>query len=172
MQRILISACLLGAKVRYDGQDRLCDDPRIARWQAEGRLVSFCPEVAGGFPTPRAPAEIEGEGGGQAVLSGQARVLEDTGRDVSDGFIAGAQAALQQALESGCTYALLTDGSPSCGSRFLYDGSFGGQRIDGQGVTAALLSEHGIRVFAEHQIAALEDRLQSSSDSAPREARA
>ena len=56
MQRILISACLLGAKVRYDGSDRLCDDPRTARWQAEGRLVPFCPEVAGGFPTPRAPA--------------------------------------------------------------------------------------------------------------------
>lgn len=56
MQRILISACLLGAKVRYDGGDRLCDDPRIARWQAEGRLAPFCPEVAGGFPTPRAPA--------------------------------------------------------------------------------------------------------------------
>ena len=105
-------------------------------------------------------------------MSGQARVLEDTGRDVSDGFIAGAQAALQQALESGCTYALLTDGSPSCGSRFLYDGSFGGQRIEGQGVTAALLSEHGIRVFAEHQIAALERELRSSVDATASEASA
>lgn len=170
MQRILISACLLGAKVRYDGSDRLCGDPRLARWNAEGRLVSFCPELAGGFATPRAPAEIMGEGGGQAVLSGQAQVLEDSGRNVSVGFVAGAQAALQQALDEGCAYALLTDGSPSCGSSLLYDGSFAGKRIAGQGVTAALLESHGIRVFSEHEIAALESELQYAAAIRPGEA--
>ncbi|HIP78065.1 MAG TPA: DUF523 domain-containing protein, partial [Kiloniellaceae bacterium] len=81
------------------------------------------------------------------------------GADVTAAFRAGAEAALAAARDAGCRYALLTDGSPSCGATFIYDGAFDGRRVDGQGVVAALLEAQGIRVFAEHQIADLERAL-------------
>jgi uncharacterized protein YbbK (DUF523 family) len=152
VQQVLVSACLLGEPVRYDGGHRFCDHPVMQRWRAQGRLVAFCPEAAGGFPTPRPPAEIVGL---QAalVLQGQARVLENTGRDVTAGFVAGAQAALAHAQALGITVAVLKDGSPSCGSGFIYDGSFTGTVRAGQvGVTTALLQAHGVAVFSETQL--------------------
>ncbi len=155
MQKILVSACLLGRPVRYDGGSKRLDDALLAAWQAEGRLVPVCPEVMAGLPTPRLPAEIEAGAGGAAVLAGRARILDSTGGDVTAAFRAGAEAALATAREAGCRYALLTDGSPSCGATFIYDGTFGGNRVDGQGVVTALLEAQGICVFAEHQIAEL-----------------
>ncbi|CAJ0812301.1 DUF523 domain-containing protein [Ralstonia flaminis] len=152
MQRVLVSACLLGQPVRYDGGTVVTEGGILARWQMEGRIVPMCPEMAGGLPVPRLPAEIHGEGGGAAVLRGAARVVEHHGHDVTDAFVQGAQRALEAAREAGVQVAVLTERSPSCGSTFLYDGTFSSQLQPGEGVTAALLRQHGIRVFSQHQL--------------------
>lgn len=156
--KVLISACLLGHAVRYDGKGKPLSHPAIERWKQQGRLVTICPEMAGGMPVPRPPAEIENGACGLDVLEGRARVLEVTGGDVTAEFIAGARKALAFAQENGCTYALLIDGSPSCGSVAIYDGSFSGIKHAGNGVTAALLQKAGIAVFSHTDIDAL-DRL-------------
>jgi uncharacterized protein YbbK (DUF523 family) len=157
--RVLISACLLGRKVRYDGSDKLSGSPALSRWQAEGRLVPLCPEVAAGFPTPRPPAEIVGGGDGSAVLTGAAEVVEDNGRRVTDLYLEAGRIAVDLALREGCRFALLTDGSPSCGSSFIYDGSFSGARVRGRGTTTAALEAAGVRVFSELQIEELGELL-------------
>ncbi|HUH48839.1 MAG TPA: DUF523 domain-containing protein [Mycoplana sp.] len=157
--RILISACLMGRPVRYNGAAKPLLHEAIARWQAEGRLVMVCPELAGGFAVPRPPAEIEGAMTGNEVLNGVARVVEATGGDVTTGFVEGALRALEIARENDCRYALLIDGSPSCGSGFVYDGSFSGKRLAGAGVTAACLKRHGIAVYADTEIDRLVARL-------------
>ena len=156
MGKILVSACLLGRPVRYDGKGKPLGHPALARWQADGMVVGFCPEQAGGLPTPRPPAEIEAGMTGEDVLAGRARVLEVTGGDVTAEFIEGGEKAVAFARENGCTHALLIDGSPSCGSGFLYDGSFSGIRHPGEGVTAALLRRAGIAVFSDREIETLE----------------
>ena len=149
--RVLVSACLLGRPVRYDGRGAPRVHPVLARWQAEGRVVAICPEMAGGLPTPRPPAEITHGDGGARVLDGLARVIDITGADVTTPFVTGAQAALDAARQHGITLAVLKEGSPSCGSGYIYDGSFSGQRLAGQGVTAALLAAAGVRVFSEQE---------------------
>ncbi|SEG94633.1 Uncharacterized conserved protein YbbK, DUF523 family [Thermomonospora echinospora] len=149
MEKILVSGCLMGQRVRYDGRDKLRDDELLNRWRAEGRLVSCCPEVGGGLPVPRRPAEITGAGGGPAVLDGTARVLTDTGEDVTDAFLLGAHRALETARQANARLAVLKESSPSCGSTRIYDGAFTGHLSPGTGVTTALLERHGIRVFSE-----------------------
>lgn len=151
MIRVLVSSCLLGNPVRYNGSDAPSDKTILSRWKDEGRLVHFCPEIAAGFPTPRPPAETVG-GDGKLVLIGKARVLEDTGSDVTEMFIDGAKQALAFAKNNDVRIAILTDGSPSCGSTFVYDGHFTGKEIPGKGVTAELFEQNGIHVFSEHQI--------------------
>ncbi|THV23222.1 DUF523 domain-containing protein [Peteryoungia ipomoeae] len=158
--KILISACLLGRPVRYDGKGKPLQDPLIERWKAEGRLVGFCPEQAGGLPTPRPPAEIEGGMNGQDVLAGRARVLEVTGGDVTAEFVEGGKRAVAFAREQGCGLALFIDGSPSCGSGFIYDGSFSGNRHPGFGVTAALMRQMGIEVFSDRELDRLAARVE------------
>ncbi|MFC4531250.1 DUF523 domain-containing protein [Sphaerisporangium dianthi] len=153
MERILVSACLVGRPVRFDGRAKTLDDTLLARWRAEGRLVAFCPEVEGGLPVPRPPAEIEGGAGGAAVLSGVARVLTPDGADVTRHFLAGARSALDVARSTGIKLAVLKEGSPSCGSLRIHDGAFRGRVTPGAGVTAALLEAHGIRVFGEDRLA-------------------
>jgi uncharacterized protein YbbK (DUF523 family) len=150
--KILISACLLGHAVRYDGKGKPLVHPAIDRWREEGRLVTICPELAGGMSVPRPPAEIENGMTGADVLAGRARVVEITGGDVTAEFMAGASQALAFAEAHGCTHALLIDGSPSCGSGFIYDGSFQGRKQAGNGVTAALLESAGISVFSDRRI--------------------
>jgi uncharacterized protein YbbK (DUF523 family) len=150
--KILVSSCLLGEPVRYHGGDALCTHEIVERWKAEGRLVPLCPETAGGLPIPRPPAEIIG-GDGADVLRGKAYVGDSTGVDVTPAYLRGARAVLTAALGDGVRLAVLKDGSPSCGTTYIYDGSFRGQRDAGRGVTAALLSEAGIRVFSDHQVA-------------------
>lgn len=150
--KLLVSACLLGKPVRYDGTAKTLRDDALSRWLREGRVVAVCPELLGGLPTPRPPAEIADALGGQAVLDGLGRVMEVGGTDVTAAFIDGALAALNLALDHGCRFALLIDGSPSCGSALVYDGSFTGHRNAGEGVTAALLRRHGVTVFAPDRI--------------------
>ncbi len=159
-QNILIRACLLGNPVRYNGTDLLLDHPLIKQWEKEGRLVSICPEVAGGLTTPRAPAEIV-KGNGAAVLSGKYKVIDNTNKDVSKAFFLGASKALQKAKENHCIAAILTERSPSCGSSIIYDGGFSGVQKAGMGVTTALLEQNGIRVFNQYQLKELQLYIQS-----------
>ena len=151
MVKVLVSACLLGERVRYHGGDARCLSAILDRWTREGRLVPFCPEVAGGLPVPRPPAEIMA-GDGRAVLRGAAQVREQSGRDLTPFFLQGAQGALEAARAQGARVAVLKEGSPSCGTRSIADGRFEGARRPGPGVTAALLEEAGIRVFSEREL--------------------
>lgn len=161
MEKLLISACLLGQPVRYDGGAKTLHDPTLERWRREGRLVAACPEVQAGLSTPRPPAEIQG-GGGAAVLDGTARVIARDGEDVSELFMSGAEQALALCRRHRIRVAILTEASPSCGSSTLYDGSFTGNRVSGQGVTAALLERHGVRVFSQFELEQAERALQDS----------
>ncbi len=149
MQKILISSCLLGAKVRYNAEGKMIDDPRIQQWLNEKRFLMICPEMAGGLPTPRPAAEIK-----------QNRVMTKEGVDVTAQFQKGAEMALALCQQHGIQFALLKARSPSCGNAEIYDGSFQGKIITGKGMTAKLLSAHGIQVFNEDQLDALEMALQ------------
>ncbi|GIZ12501.1 DUF523 domain-containing protein [Pseudomonas sp. NCCP-436] len=150
MEKILVSRCLLGQRVRYDGGTH-GPFSELQRWQAEGRIVGLCPEVAGGLPTPRPPAEIR-DGRGAAVLDGQLPVLTNDGQDVTAAFVEGASQALALVRQHNIRMAVLKARSPSCGNEQTYDGSFSGTRVEGEGVTAALLRRHGIKVFHEGQL--------------------
>jgi len=150
-RKVLISACLIGERVRYDGQAKTCNDAILKRWLAQGRVVSICPEVAGGLPVPRQPAEISG-GRGKDVLNGCAHVISREGEEVTEAFIAGARLTGDLVRTKCAALAVLKDGSPSCGSNYIYDGTFSGRRIPGCGVPAALLIQQGIRVFSENEI--------------------
>lgn len=152
LPKVLVSACLLGQPVRYDGRSSGHPD-LLQLWQQQGRVVPLCPEVAGGLPTPRPPAEIPGGQGG-AVLDGEARVVTVQGEDVSAEFLAGARLALELVRRHGIRVAVLKSGSPSCGNRKVYDGTFSGSKIDGEGVTSALLRREGVQVFSELELEA------------------
>jgi uncharacterized protein YbbK (DUF523 family) len=152
MQSILVSACLLGHPVRYDGGRAEVESRILRQWLAEGRVVAVCPEVAGGLPTPRPPAEILRAAGGSLVLEGMATVVATAGQDVTASFVRGADHALAVARARGARIAVLKDGSPSCGTTYTYDGSFTGRRVPEPGVTAALLRGAGLRVFSEAQL--------------------
>ncbi|WP_421865465.1 DUF523 domain-containing protein [Motiliproteus sp.] len=152
MNLILVSRCLLGEPVRYDASPKTLEHPLLNRWRDEQRLVPICPELAGGLPCPRPAAEVA-QGRGDRVIDGQASVLCRDGSDVTDAFIAGAEIALAQCRRQQIRFALLKARSPSCGSQDGYDGSFSGTLAEqGVGVTAALLSRHGIKVFDESQL--------------------
>jgi uncharacterized protein YbbK (DUF523 family) len=151
MQKILVSRCLLGHRVRYDGGASGPFD-QLQSWLDEGRVVPLCPEVAGGLPTPRAAAEIPGGQGGE-VLDGQASVLTTEGEDVSAQFLSGACQALELVRQHGIRIAVLKANSPSCGNLLTYDGTFSGVKVRGEGVTAALLKRHGVQVFSELELA-------------------
>ncbi len=142
--KILVSACLLGEPCRYDGKSKPCDTVRALG--ERHTLIPICPEVMGGLPTPRVPSEIQQSG----------RVVNRDGVDVSDYYLRGAQIALELAHEHGCTLAILKEKSPSCGSREIYDGSFSGNLISGQGICARLLEANGIRVIGESEIGDME----------------
>ena len=152
MESVLVSACLLGEAVRYNGGDKRCDHEVLARWLREGRVVAICPEVSGGLAIPRPPAEIAHPSGGAGVLAGTAQVFANDGRDVTAAFIKGAEVALARARARGIRIAVLKEGSPSCGSSYTYDGTFTGTRVLSPGVTTALLQRTGVQVFSEAQL--------------------
>ncbi|RVU45602.1 DUF523 domain-containing protein [Rubrivivax rivuli] len=151
---VLVSACLLGQAVRHDGSDKGSDHPVLQAWRQQGRVLPLCPEVAGGLPVPRLPAEIEASAGGAAVRAGVARVRDLRGGDVTAAFERGAEAALALVRQHGVRVAVLKAGSPSCGSAWTYDGSFSGARVPLPGVTTAALLSAGVRVFSEEEWAA------------------
>lgn len=136
---ILVSSCLLGVKCRYDGSCFVCD--KVLKLQESHNLIPVCPEVCGGLPTPREPCEIF-----------ENRVVSKSGKDFTQNFVNGANEALRLAKSFDCKYAILKERSPSCGSCKIYDGTFGGNIINGKGVTAKLLLENSIQIFSENQI--------------------
>ena len=141
MKALLVSACLLGCDCKYSGGNNALPDETLAALRREYRLIPVCPEVAGGLPTPRIPAERR-----------EGRVVTRDGRDVSAQFAKGAQVALALAQKYGCERALLKERSPSCGSRAVYDGSFSGTLVPGMGFTAETLQNAGVEVMSEEQI--------------------
>lgn len=138
---ILVSECLLGVHCRYDGGT--FDRPFLQKIVSAGRcrFIPICPEQLGGLSTPRAPSECIED-----------RVVTNTGLDVTDQYNKGALAALHLAKLYGCTVAILKDRSPSCGIGQIYDGSFTGTLVDGDGVTAKLLRKNGIDVYPESKL--------------------
>ena len=135
---ILVSACLLGQNCKYNGGNNLAEG-LYEELTAKGiGIVPVCPECAGGLPTPRVPAERLGD-----------RVVNKVGEDVTEQFLAGAQAALEAAKVNDCRCAVLKKNSPSCGCGTVYDGSFTGTLTEGDGVTAELLKLHHITVYNE-----------------------
>lgn len=142
--KILVSACLLGIPCRYDGRSKPVE--KILELEKQGyELIPVCPEVLGGLPTPRPPAECQSDG----------RIINRAGDDVTEFYQKGAQKALEIAQAHGCAAAVLKEKSPSCGCYEIYDGSFSKQLIPGQGVTAKLLFEHQIQVLGETCLAQL-----------------
>jgi uncharacterized protein YbbK (DUF523 family) len=115
---------------------------------AQGDVLPVCPEVLGGLPIPRPPAEIQG-GDGDDVLEGRVRVVNTEGKDVTAEFLAGAQKALRVARRWDIKGAILKAQSPSCGVGQIYNGSFSGHLVEGDGVTVALLKREGIIVKSE-----------------------
>lgn len=146
---ILVSACLLGTCCNHEGRGSLRQ--LVQDLAAGARLVPICPEVVGGLTTPRAAAELVG-GDGSAVLAGAARVQNADGRDVTDAYLRGAEAAVALATAVGATRAVLKARSPSCGSVDVYDGTFTRTLRPGVGVTAAALRAAGVEVVTEEQL--------------------
>ncbi len=148
---ILVSACLLGEPVRYDGCAKPVNHPLLEKWRQCGLLVPVCPELLGGLGVPRGRAQIVG-GTGKDVLMGHARVVTERGEDVTEAFVRGARAARTLAEKEGCAFALLKEKSPSCGVHRIYDGTFSDRLRPGMGVSAAMLEAAGLRVFSEEEI--------------------
>ena len=154
----MISSCLLGSKVRYNGTDIKPDNEILEKIIRENEIISFCPEVSAGLPIPRTPAEIN-SGGGEDVISGSSKVEDKTGADVTEEFKRGAELALELCRKEKIRLAVLAERSPSCGSSLIYNGTFSGRLVKGKGVTTALLEKSGIRVFSQFSISALQDFL-------------
>ena len=147
MKKLLISSCLFGNPVRYNGKAL----PVVLQTLKEHfELIPFCPEVSAGLPTPRPPAEIISNN-----LTNNILVKQDDGKDVTEAFTKGALLALECCQKHDIKLALLTEFSPSCGSSQVYDGTFSDTKKSGQGITVQLLSQHGVKVFNQFNINAL-----------------
>ena len=131
MEKILISACLIGDKVTYDNRTNYT--PKHKELLEKYDLVPFCPEVEGGLPTPRKPSERKGD-----------KVINDAGKDVINFFVSGAKKALTICQYLNIKIAILKERSPSCGTKQVHDGSFTNTLIKGEGVTTELLRKNGI----------------------------
>jgi len=158
----LVSPCILGIPTRWDGGQCLVE--RLVKLAAQGRLLPFCTEAAGGLSIPRPEAEIMAIDGdavlfrkasdvdGHDVLDGKAKVVSIEGTDVTSEYVEGAQMGLALAKRSGIKVAILKAYSPACGSRKIYDGTFSLTLKPGQGVLAALLTRNGITVYSENEL--------------------
>lgn len=136
---IAVSACLLGENCKYDGGNNYSE--ALHEFVKNHTVVPICPEVMGGLPTPRDPAEIIG-----------GEVRQKSGRSVDEAFRKGAQEALKKVKDAGVELVILQSRSPSCGVNEIYDGSFTGRRVKGKGVFARLLEEEGIRAVDAEDI--------------------
>lgn len=145
-RKFLVSACLAGENCTYSGRNKLC--PEVRKLVEEGLAVAVCPELAGGSGVPRERCEITG-GDGNDVLEKRARVITVSGADISEALISGAQKTLETARQYKVEAAILKSKSPSCGCGSIYDGTFRGVLIKGDGVTTAMLRKNGIIVHDE-----------------------
>ena len=153
MRKILVSECLYGDRiVRYDGKDYSETDPRFLRWKKEGRLIGACPEVIGGLSIPRPPSQRQKDG----------TVMDSTGEDVTKEYAKGAEATVRLAKENDVLFCIMKTNSPSCGSRFVYDGTFTGNKIKGQGLTVGCLRAAGFTVFGEDQLNEAEEMIKKT----------
>ena len=145
---ILISACLAGENVKYSGGNNAI--PWLCQWIAQHRaqVLFVCPEVMGGLPVPRVPAEIQRHGTNPEGC----RVVNKVGEDVTAQFRLGAEKVLALVKGHHITAAVLKESSPSCGSSTIYDGTFSERKIAGQGITASLLMENGVKVISEKDV--------------------
>ena len=139
MAKIIVSACLMGCECRYKGDS--CRNEEILALAGEHTLLAVCPEQMGGLPTPRYPAEIQGD-----------RLINSAGADVTAEYRKGAETACYLAKLNGVQFAIMKANSPSCGHGLIYDGTFSGNKVPGNGVTADLLESSGIRVFTEDEL--------------------
>ena len=144
---ILVSACLLGIDCKYNGLNN--KNENVLKYLQGKEYIIACPEQLGGLTTPRNPSEIVKIGENEV---NEYKLLSNKGKDVSKNFIKGAEETLKIAKIFNCTEAILKEGSPSCGSSFIYDGSFTGKKISGQGVTTDLLRKNNIKVISENQV--------------------
>ena len=142
MRKILVSACLFGgAPVRYDGKSKEETSELFIQWKQEGRLSPVCPEVFGGLPVPRSDAQRQGS-----------RIIARNGRDVTAEYLKGAEEAVRLADDENVICAIMKEKSPSCGSSRIYDGTFTGTLIEGEGLAVQLLRKAGVKVFSEEQL--------------------
>lgn len=149
--KILVSSCLLGNRVRYDGTGGELDQRLMDYLEKECELHPFCPECEGGLDTPRTPAEICG-GNGDDVFGGIARVKTNSQEDVTDAFVMGAERCVDFCSQENITISILKERSPSCGSSMIYNGTFSGSLIQGMGVTTSLLRTNNIMVYSDEDI--------------------
>lgn len=141
MERLLISACFLGFDCKYSGGNNKLPEGQLRALREKYALVPVCPETAGGLPIPREPSERVG-----------ARVLSRSGKDVTEEYARGAETAARLAVLRGCKRALMKANSPSCGSGRIYDGSFSGVLIPGDGTATERLRAAGLEIFSENEI--------------------
>lgn len=137
--KIIVSACLLGENCKYNGGNNKCDD--IIALAEKFEIIPVCPECFGGLPIPRVPSEIR-----------DGRVYSKAGEDLTEAFLSGAEQTLYIAKEANAPCAVLKENSPSCGFGKIYDGTFSGNKIDGNGITAQLLYDNEIQIFGESQV--------------------
>lgn len=137
--KIIVSACLLGENCKYNGGNNKCDD--IIALAEKFEIIPVCPECFGGLPIPRVPSEIK-----------DGRVYSKTGEDLTEAFLSGAEQTLYIAKEANAPCAVLKENSPSCGFGKIYDGTFSGNKIEGNGITAQLLYDNEIQIFGESQV--------------------
>ena len=146
---ILISACLAGRNVKYNGGNNAV--PWLCQWikRHKDQVLLVCPEMMGGLPVPRLPAEIQSRESDPGGFLKNRRVVNKAGEDVTEQFLLGAVKVLELVKQHHITSAIMKSNSPSCSGSYIYDGTFSGTKIAGQGITAALLTEHGVKVYSE-----------------------
>lgn len=137
--KIIVSACLLGENCKYSGGNNKCDE--VIALAEKFEIIPVCPECFGGLPIPRVPSEIR-----------DGRVYSKTGEDLTEAFLSGAEQTLYIAKEANAPCAVLKENSPSCGFGKIYDGTFSGNKIDGNGTTAQLLYDNEIQIFGESNV--------------------
>ena len=147
--KVLISACLLGDNVKYSGGNNLTPELVTLLEKYNVDIVKVCPECFAGLPIPRLPSEIK-----------EGKVYSKDGRDITEEFLSGAEKTYQIAKIKRVDFAILKERSPSCGSSFIYDGSFSGKVIEGQGLTARKLSKENIIIFSEENLEEIEKYLE------------
>ena len=139
MEKLLISACILGTNCKYNGKNNY--NPLVEKLKERYILIPICPEEMGGLSTPRNPSEILND-----------KVISSKGDDVTNNFFDGANKALDIVKKEKISKALLKEGSPSCGSNYIYDGTFTKTKINGMGITARLLKNNSIKIYTEDEI--------------------